>query len=83
MRVKHIHARHGEHIAVHRGPRPQGGGSGGGNVWGTVIAVLFGLWLVVSFWDVIVAIFTICMTLAILATGIRVIACFGKAVQRR
>ena len=57
MSVRHVHAKPGEYIAVHRNHGGGGGGSsssdGGGCL--AVIAVIFVVWFIASFWQIIVA----------------------------
>ena len=55
MSVRHIYARPGEYIAVHR-RHGGGGGSGGGDGAGCLglLGIIFAIWLVVTFWKIIV-----------------------------
>ena len=57
MSVRHIHARQGEYIAVHRG----GGSSGSSDGWLTLIGIVGGIVFVSLFWQIILA--------CLLATG--------------
>ncbi|HQC53761.1 MAG TPA: hypothetical protein PLE92_11545 [Lentisphaeria bacterium] len=88
-KIRHIHAEPWEHIAVHRGPRRKssgGGGGGGGSsegVLGAVIVVLFVLWLIVEFWEVIVTILAILVGIGVLSAGLRAYGNSRKASQRR
>lgn len=54
MKVRHIHAKPGQYIAVHRN---RGGSGHNGNDFGwlKLIIIGVGIWLVISFWQVIVA----------------------------
>lgn len=51
MSVRHIHARKGEYIAVHRG----GGSSGSSDGWLVVIGIIGAIVFVCYFWQIILA----------------------------
>ena len=60
MSVRHINAKPGEYIAVHRhhGSYYRSGGGGGGTGGGgegclSILAVLFVIWIIASFWEII------------------------------
>ena len=56
MSVRHVHAKPGEYIAVHRNHGGGGGGtSGDGMGCLTLVAVGFAIWLIVSLWEIILA----------------------------
>lgn len=80
MSVRHIHAKPGEYIAVHRhhGGYYRGGGGGGGTGGGgegclSILAVLFVIWIIASFWEIILGLF-------ILSVTIWVIWCFRHPI---
>lgn len=62
MSVRHVHARPGEYIAVHRqhGSRGGGSGSGGGDGCLTLLAIIFVIWIVASLWEIFVTLAIIC-----------------------
>ena len=63
MSVRHIHAKPGEYIAVHRGHGGKsGGGSSGGGGEGCLglIAIIFLIWFIASFWEILVALAILC-----------------------
>lgn len=56
MSVRHVHAKPGEYIAVHRNHGSGGGGTGGDGMGClTLVAVGFVIWLIVSLWEIILA----------------------------
>ncbi len=61
MSVRHVHARPGEYIAVHRGHGGGGGSSGGGEGCFGLLAIIFVIWLIASFWEIIVAVAILCV----------------------
>lgn len=61
MSVRHVHARPGEYIAVHRGHGGEGGSSGGGEGCFGLLAIIFVIWLIASFWEIIVAVAILCV----------------------
>ena len=76
MSVRHIHAKPREYIAVHRGHGGKsGGGSSGGGGEGCLglIAIIFVIWFIASFWEILVA-------LAILCTVIWLIWIFRRPI---
>ena len=65
MSVRHIHARPGEYIAVHRGHghggrsgRGSSGGSGTGCLY--LLAIIFVIWFIASFWEILVSLAILC-----------------------
>lgn len=64
MSVRHVHTRPGEYIAVHRGHGGGGGASGGGGegCFG-LLAIIFVIWLIASFWEIIVAVALMMMSI--------------------
>ena len=64
MGVRHVHARPGEYIAVHRGHGGGGGSSGGGEGCFGLLAIIFVIWLIASFWEIIVGSHFVCCGLA-------------------
>ena len=78
MSVRHVHAKHGEYIAVHRN-HGGGGGDTSGDGMGclTLVAVGFAIWLIVSLWEIILA----CLIIALAIWLIWVFrAPLGKAI---
>ena len=75
MRVKHIHAKPNEYIAVHRHhPRYQtrrSGGRGKSAIQIPVLAILIGLILLMIYWKLV-------FTIALIAGGIYLIYIFQK-----
>ena len=75
MRVRHVHAKSNEYIAVHRSrPRYQtrrSGGSGKSVVQIPVLAILIGLILLMIYWELV-------FTIALIAGGIYLIYIFRK-----
>ena len=61
MSVRHIHAKPGEYIAVHRGHGGGGGSSsGGGEGCLGLLAIIFVIWFIASFWKILVALAILC-----------------------
>ena len=84
MSVRHVHARPGEYIAVHRqhGGRVRGNGGGGTSRdnMGCLILVAVGvvIWLIVSLWKIILA----CLIIALVLWLIWIFqAPLGKAIS--
>lgn len=52
MKVKHVNAKPGEHVVVHR---QHGGGGGSGEEIGCFLLIALGgiIWLIISFWKII------------------------------
>ena len=81
MSVRHIHAKQGEYIAVHRkhgngsssGGRPRSGGDNGGCLW--LLATVIVIWVIANFWEILV-------TLAILCAAIWLIWTFRHPIWR-
>ena len=73
MSVRHIHARQGEYIAVHRG-HGHGGRSGGGSSGGGgegclyLLAIIFVIWFIASFWEILVALAILCAVIWLIWT---------------
>ena len=62
MSVRHIHAKPGQYIAVHRGHGGGGGSSsGGGEGCFGLLAIIFVIWFIASFWEIIVAVAILCV----------------------
>ena len=64
MSVRHVHARPGEYIAVHR-KHGNGGGSHSGNGGGDegclyIIAIIIVIWIIASIWKILVALAIFC-----------------------
>ena len=71
MSVRHVHARPGEYIAVHR---KHGNGSGhSGNGGGDegclyIIAIIIVIWIIASFWKILVALAIFCAVIWLIWT---------------
>ena len=71
MSVRHIHARPGEYIAVHRGHggRSGGGSSGdGGEGCLGLIAIIFVIWVIASYWEILVTLAILCAVIWLIWT---------------
>ena len=67
MSVRHVHAKPGEYIAVHRNHGGGGGGtSGDGMGCVTLVAVGFAIWLIVSLWKIILACLIVALALSLI-----------------
>ena len=75
MSVRHVHARPGEYIAVHRnhrnGSRSGGGHSGngsgnGGCLW--LLATVIVIWVIANFWEILVTLAILCAAIWLIWT---------------